>query len=141
MSLKLWPNKDERSFISLWSRNKASRGKTWALAAPLQFLHIRAGVREDADAPTVRRPPVQVECQMMQLCWLAAESRHLVGSWDGSQVVDPQEVSRLRRQAKPLVKPRPLRPGPPLELSLSVFSCWNLACLGQPSPDHPALPL
>lgn len=142
MSLKLWPNKHERSFISLWSSNKAYRGKTWALAVPLQFLHIRAGLREDADAPTVRRPSVQVERQMMQLCWLTAESRHLVGSWDGSQVVDSQEVSRLRRQAKPntSVKPRPRRSRPPLELSLSVFPCWNLACLGQTSPRSPCAP-
>lgn len=69
---------------------------------------------EDAEAPPIRRASVQVEGQVMELCWLAADSRHLVGSWVGSQVVDPQEVSRLRRQEQPntLVKPHPLSSRP-----------------------------
>lgn len=81
-------------------------------------MHVRAGVWEDADAPPKRRPSVQVEGQLMELCWLAADSKHLVGSWDGSQVVDPQEVSRLTRQEQlnTSVKPRPLCFRPLLEL-------------------------
>lgn len=81
-------------------------------------MDVRAGVWEDTDAPPKRRPSVQVEGQLMELRWLAADSRHLVGCWDGSQVVDPQEVSRLTRQEQlnTSVKPRPLCFRPLLEL-------------------------
>lgn len=64
------------------------------LAIPLQLLHIGAVLRENAEASTVSRPSVQVEHQMMA----AGEPRNLLGSCDGSQVVDSQEISSLRRQ-------------------------------------------
>lgn len=76
------------------------------LAIPLQLLHIGAVLRENAEASTVSRPSVQVEHQMMA----AGEPRNLLGSCDGSQVVDSQEISSLRRQheANASMKPRPL---------------------------------
>lgn len=100
-----------------------------SVAVPLQLLHVRAGLREDADAPPIRRPSVQVERQVVELCWLTAgESRHLGGSWDGSQVVDSQEVSRLRRQTGVL---SPAHSAPHHRwsfpsLSDRRFSCCNL---------------
>lgn len=103
-------------------------GRPGSAAVPLQLLHLRAGLREDADAPPVRRPSVQVERQVVELCWLAAgESRHLGGSWDGSQVVDSQEVSRLRRETGVL---SPAHSAPHHRwsfpsLSDRRFSCWD----------------
>ena len=112
------------SFISLQSRSSMA-GRRRQPGLPLQLLHLRAGLRQDADAPPVRRPSVQVEGQVMELCWLTAgEARHLVGSWGGSQVVDPQEVSRLRRQAEPQGEALPPQRQPLLDSGL--FSCRRL---------------
>lgn len=93
--------KHKRATVSLQSRTQACRRRSCTLAVPLQLLHIRAALREDADAPAVRRPSVQVEGQLVGLRWLTAgQARRPGASCHGSKVVDSQEVSRLRRQAK-----------------------------------------
>lgn len=57
---------------------------------------MRAVVGEDPDAAAVRRPPVQVERQVIHLLRLAAgETGDPAGPRDGPQVVDPQIVSGL----------------------------------------------
>lgn len=67
-----------------------------SLAVPLQLPHIGAVLWKHPDASAIRRPSVQVESQMIHLlCLAAGEARHPAGSWDRSQVVDPEEVSRL----------------------------------------------
>lgn len=68
-------------------------------AVPLQLLHVGAALWKNPDAPAVRRPSVQVNSQVIHLLCLAAGlAGRLDGSLDRSQVVDPQEVSRLEEQ-------------------------------------------
>ena len=66
---------------------------------PLQLLHVGAVFRKNPDPPAIRGSPVQVKSQVVRLVRLAAgEDGYLAGSRDRSQVVDPQEVSRLMGQ-------------------------------------------
>ncbi len=68
-------------------------------AVPLQLLHVRAVFRENPDPSAVRRPSVQVKSQVIHLlCLAAGEAGDLAGSWDRSQVVDPQKGSGLTGQ-------------------------------------------
>ena len=66
---------------------------------PLQLLHVGAVFWKDPNPPSVRRPPVQMKSQVINLTWLAAgEARYLTGPWKRMEVVDPQKVSGLMGQ-------------------------------------------
>lgn len=99
---------------------------TTCVLLPLQLLDIRAGLREHADAAAVRRPPVQVEGQVRA----TAQPSRPGASWDGSEVIDPQEVSRLRRQHKPgaSLSPAPSE-GQQVETSCSAHTYQLITCL------------